>query len=227
MSIFINEESEWWQTLKLGAWNAEFSDDMPLHVHHWITELPSFQTPTMYIAPCCGSAYHEWRVFLHLIHTGALASPSHMVLMDNHIDDVWLLIWHRLADKYNVNLTVLHSYTQLAELTNNHAVSLDCALVLYINGSFIFSTFTCQDAYGIEESRKGAVRFWTWCERHAVSTPINFLFGEPMNPASCCSWSALVDLFNGKVASALKLEPQEVEKPKITAMDHDLDRTAQ
>ena len=146
-------------------------------------------TATTCVFPECGSGYFEWSAFIQMRReTNVLDNVQRIVMMDSHMKDEWLLPWREIARLSNVRIDVAKSYSDLVDII------IPCSgnvVVVYINGSFRFSPFSCGTKPEIEKSRRAAVEFWDWCTTHAVNKPINFLYTSVVEPCACSTWNAL------------------------------------
>ena len=159
------------------------------NVTDWFGSLILGGTATICVFPECGSGYFEWSAFVRMRReTNVLDNVQHIVMMDSHMKDDWQLPWREIAPLSNVRLDVAKSYSDLVDII------IPCSgvvVVVYINGSFLFSPFSCGTKPEIEKSRRAAVEFWDWCTTHAVNEPTNFLYTSVVEPCACCTWNAL------------------------------------
>lgn len=159
------------------------------NVTDWFGGLILVGNATICVFPCCGSGYFEWSAFVRMRReTNVLDNVQHIVMMDSHMKDDWLLPWREIARLSNVRLDVAKSYSDLGDII------IPCSgvvVVVYINGSFRFSPFSCGTKPEIEKSRRAAVEFWDWCTTHAVNEPTNFLYTSVVEPCACSTWDAL------------------------------------
>ena len=174
-------------SLRNDAWYPETEAKLLKNVTDWFGDL-ILGTATMCVFPECGSGFFEWSAFVRMRRkTNVLHNVQRIVMMDSHMKDDWLLPWREIARLSNVRIDVAKSYSDLLDIIPCSGV----VVVVYINGSFLFSPFSCGTKPEIEKSRRAAVKFWDWCTTHAVNEPTNFVHTSMVSPCACSTWNAL------------------------------------
>lgn len=186
------------QSNKMLINHAWFHEDGPAIVSNVLKYVgEAKKTVLTVIFPECGCGHHEFSVARALKVAGHRI--SRIVFMDTKVNPIWITEWHRMADELGIEIIILNSYETLdrwaGELQRTAADEHLGVLVIYINGSLLFSPKLCGQ-FDPETCRLSAVRFWKWCEKTAFNkVPTNFVRTSVFNPAHSSSWLALATTF--------------------------------